>query len=84
MSLFSNSNELESWGDSFVWWRVLLSLVLLSILIVVSCASALYAPFQSDDERNITANPLVWSFDNYSRNSIFEYRQVTFLPYALN
>ena len=84
MSLFSNSNELESWGDSFVWWRVLLSLVLLSILIVVSCASALYAPFQSDDERNITANPLVWSFDNYSRNSIFEYRLVTFLSYALN
>ena len=59
MSLFSNSNELESRGDSFVWRRVLLSLVLLSILIVVSCASALYAPFQSDDERNITANPLV-------------------------
>ncbi len=50
----------------------------------LSYASALYTSFQSDDERNITANPLVWSFDNYSRNSIFEYRLVTFLSYALN
>mgnify|MGYP004012176679 FL=1 len=33
MSLFLNSNELESRGDSFVWRRVLLSLVFLSILI---------------------------------------------------
>ncbi len=84
MSRFLNSDKTGSQEDSFPQRRVLLSLILLWILIAASYASSLHTPFQSDDERNITANSLVWSFDNFSKASIFQYRLVTFLSFALN
>ncbi len=84
MSLFLNSNELESRGDSFVWRRVLLSLVFLSILIAY-LMPARFIPRSKVMMKEIS-QPILWFglLTITPEIQIFEYRLVTFLSYALN